>query len=63
MFQPLNVRLRVTEHLALELHVAAHHCSAISWQAGLQDWPVRRALCNTTKAYTNVLEGLKFDEQ
>lgn len=48
VFQPLDVRLRIAEHLALKLHVAAHHCGAVSRQAGLQDWPVGGALCNTT---------------
>lgn len=35
VLQPLDMRLRVAEHLALKLHVAAHHCGAISWQASL----------------------------
>ena len=55
VLQPLDVSLRVADHLALKLHIAAHHCGAISWQAGLQDRPVRRALCNTNKSYTKLV--------
>lgn len=45
VLQPLDVRLRVAEHFALELHVAAHHCGAVCWEAGLKDRPVRGAFC------------------
>lgn len=40
VLQPLDVRLRVAEHFALKLHVAAHHCGAVCWEAGLKDRPV-----------------------
>lgn len=45
VLQPLNVRLRVAEHFALKLHVAAHHRGAVSWEAGLKDRPVGGAFC------------------
>lgn len=54
MFQPLNVRLWVAEHFTLKVHITADHNRAIGWQASLQDWPVGRALCNTTKRHRNV---------
>lgn len=44
VFQPLDVRLRVAEDLALKRHVAAHHRRAVGGQAGLQDGPVGGAL-------------------
>lgn len=47
VLQPLDVRLRVAEHLALELHVAAHHGGAVGGQPGLQDGSVGGALCGT----------------
>lgn len=62
VLQPLDVRLRVAEHFALKLHVAAHHCGAVSGQAGLQDGPVGRALCNTKK-HTQMLVMRTFGEQ
>lgn len=45
VLQPLDVGLRVAEHFALELHVAAHHCGAVCWEAGLKNRPVWGALC------------------
>lgn len=55
VLQPLDVRLRVTEHFTLELHVAAHHYGAVSRQAGLQDRPVGGALCTHTQTSTNLV--------
>lgn len=51
VLQPLDVRLRVAEHLALKLHVAAHHHGPVGWQAGLQDGPVGGALCEEGKEH------------
>lgn len=45
VLQPLDVRLRVAEHFALELHVAAHHRGTVSREAGLKDRPVGGAFC------------------
>lgn len=44
VLQPLDVRLRVAEHFAHKLHVAANHRRAVSRQPRIQDGPVRRAL-------------------
>lgn len=44
------MRLRVTKHLALKLHIVAHHYCAIGWQASLKDWPVGRTLCTTERS-------------
>lgn len=49
VLQPLDVRQRVAGHLTLKRHVAAHHCGAVSRQAGLQDRPVEGGLCHNTK--------------
>lgn len=46
VFEPLDVRLWVTEHSAHKLHITADNCSLISWQTGLQDRSVRRTFCS-----------------
>ena len=45
VFEPLDVRLRVRKHFALELHITAHHSRAVRRESSLEDRPVRRALC------------------
>ena len=45
VLEPLDVGLRVAEHLAHKLHVAANHRRAVSRQPRVQDGPVRGALC------------------
>lgn len=44
VLQPLDVRLRVAEDLALKSHIAAHHRRAVGGQAGLEDGSVGGAL-------------------
>ena len=40
VFEPLDVRLRVAEHPAHELHVGPNHHRLVGGQPGLQDRPV-----------------------
>lgn len=61
VLQPLDVRLRVAEHFALELHVAAHHCGAVGGEAGLEDRPVWGAFCRM-RMRRNYSEQLTYGE-
>lgn len=45
MFEPLDVRLGITVHLAVELYVAAHRHCLVGREASLQDGPVGGAFC------------------
>jgi len=45
VLQPLDVRLRVAEHAAHEVHVASDHSRLIGRQPGLQERPVGGPLC------------------
>lgn len=61
VLQPLDVRQRVAGHLTLERHIAAHHCGAVSRQAGLQDRPVEGGLCHNTKTSTHFSVDVRWD--
>lgn len=49
VFEPPDVRLRVTEHAAHKLHVTADLRRLVGRQTGLQDRPVGGALCRVLK--------------
>lgn len=54
VFEPLDVRLRVTEHSTHELHITTNDCSLVGRQTGLQDGSVRRTLCSNRGVWKHV---------